>query len=181
MMSEKPENRMPLSQPARSVAAAPPAPAFGRAFGGRVDPPRRPGAAVFDEDAAAAAAFAGFVVLAGLAAGFAAFEVAGVFDAARFAEPFAASAFGVVDLAEPADAVEPDAAEPFPADVVAASGFEAPGAAPGRPGTAGRRGTPEERGGRGASGCIAPPHRPGKENGGGPTAAPVTRSKPFRP
>ena len=104
MMSEKPENRMPLSQPERSVGVPP-----------RVD-------------------------------GFAALPPRPVRDDA-----------------------EPRTARAESGFAAAGAGFDPP------------RGFPEDRGGRGASGCIAPPHRPGKENGGGPTAAPVTRSKPVRP
>jgi hypothetical protein len=104
MMSEKPENRMPLSQPERSAGVLPPVDGF----------------------------------------------------AAR-------------PLRAWRDDVEPRTARAGSDFVEEGAGFDPP------------RGLPEDRGGRGASGCIAPPHRPGKENGGGPTAAPVTRSKPVRP
>jgi hypothetical protein len=147
MMSENPENRMPLSQPARSAAAAPAA-AFGDPLPGRRDAaPARPG---FAADFPAAFDF-----------GDAGFADAGFGDAGFADAGFAGAGFAASD--------------------VAGSAFGPRGDALGRPGTAGRRGTPDDRGGRGASGCIAPPHRPGKENGGGPTATPVTKSKPFRP
>ena len=118
MMSEKPENRMPLSQPERSVGVPP------RVDGFAALPPRP---VRDDAEPRTARAESGF---AAEGAGFAA-------EGAGFA--------------------------------AAGAGFDPP------------RGFPEDRGGRGASGCIAPPHRLGQENGGGPTAAPVTRSKPLRP
>ena len=43
---------------------------------------------------------------------------------------------------------------------------------------AGRRGVHDPRGERGASGCIAPPHRPGRRVGSDLTAAPDTRITP---
>ena len=163
MMSENPENRMPLSQPARSVAAAPPASAFAAPLPARRDSaPARPGFAepcFFDDPAVEADDFGGRDARSDFAADFFA---ASVFGDAGFGDAdFAGAGFGDAD--------------------VAGSTFGPRGDALGRPGTAGRRGTPEDRGGRGASGCITPPHRPGKENGGGPTATPVTKSKPFRP
>jgi hypothetical protein len=155
MMSENPENRMPLSHPARSVDAAPPDLAFERAFGGRVRPsPPRDGREDLDADAEPAPV-ADVVARAG-SAGFDAFA------GAAFADPV-------------------DAAEPFAVDLAAASGFDVPGAAPGRPGTAGRRATPDERGGRGASGCIAPPHRPGKGERGRPHGRPRHDLSLLRP
>jgi hypothetical protein len=201
MMSENPENRMPLSHPARSVDAAPPDPAFERAFGGRVGPlPPRPGRDVFDADAEAAP-FAGFApraALAGLAGLLPAADVPAVavfegvgfelvvgapFGAPLGVAPVAASDFdavGAFDGVGFAFAGADDAAERFAADA-AASDFDVPGTAPGRPGTAGRRGTPDERGGRGASGCMAPPHRPGKGERGRPHGRPRHDLSLLRP
>ena len=157
MMSENPENRMPLSQPARSVAGVPPAAAFAAPVRARLDAaPERAGfAEPFVDDAPVAGAdFGERDERSGVAEGFG-----------------AASGFG--------EAAAED--ERFATSDVAWSAFGLSGEALGRPGTAGRRGTPDDLGGRGASGCIAPPHRLGTENGGGPTATPVTKSKPFRP
>ena len=174
MMSENPENRMPLSQPARSVAAAPPA-AFGPPLPGRRgSAPARPGFAERCFDDPAADDFGGRDGRSDFAVDFLAASVFG--DAGFPVVEFADAGFAEADLA---DAGFADAG--FAASDVAGSGFDPRGEPLGRPGTAGRRGTPDDRGGRGASGCIAPPHRPGKENGGGPTATPVTKSKPFRP
>ena len=172
MMSENPENRMPLSQPARSVAAAPAAAAFGAPLPARRDSaPARPAFAepFFEDPAVPADDFGERAERSDVAADF-----------------FAASDLGDAGLGDadvaPADfAVAGFAVAGFAASDVAGSTFGARGDALGRPGTAGRRGTPDVLGGRGASGCIAPPHRPGKENGGGPAATPVTKSKPFRP
>jgi hypothetical protein len=177
MMSENPENRMPLSQPARSVAAAPAAADFGTPLPARRDSARaRPAFAepCFDDPAVEADDFGERDERSDFAAD--------VFAASAFGDAgFAAAVFGDADGA-PADfAVADFAVADLAASDVAGSTFEPRGDALGRPGTAGRRGTPDDRGGRGASGCIAPPHRPGKENGGGPTATPVTKSKPFRP
>ena len=178
MMSENPENRMPLSQPARSVAAAPPAPAFAAPLPARRgSAPARPGFAepcFFDDPAVEADDVGGRDERSDFAADFFAASVFG--DAGFPVAEFADAGFGEAGFADAgfADAV-------FAASDVGGSTFGPRGDALGRPGTAGRRGTPDDRGGRGASGCIAPPHRLGKENGGGPTATPVTKSKPFRP
>lgn len=171
MMSENPENRMPLSQPARSVAGAPPVLAFAPPVPARFEAPRD--------------ARGGFAEVPAFADAPAFADVPDVADVPALAAPAAAPAFA--GRGERFDvAVGFAAASGFTADFAAASGFDAcafgsRGGGPGRPGTAGRRETPDDRGGRGASGCIAPPHRPGKENGGGPAAAPVMESKPFRP
>jgi hypothetical protein len=172
MMSENPENRMPLSQPARSVAAAPAVAAFGaRLPAPRGSAPARPRLAEprRDDPAVPADDFGGRAQ-----------------RPASAADCFAASDFGDADFGDAGfeDAGFGDAGfavAGFEASEVAGSAFGPRGDGLGRPGTAGRRGTPDDRGGRGASGCIAPPHRLGTENGGGPTAAPVTKSKPFRP
>ena len=172
MMSENPENRMPLSQPARSVAAAPAAAAFGDPLPARRGTaPVRPGLAepCFDDPAVEADDFGGRDERSDVAADFFAASVFG--DAG-----FAGAGFADVGLADADFAVAG-----FAVSDVAGSTFGPRCEALGRPGTAGRRGTPDDRGGRGASGCIAPPHRPGQENGGGPAATPVTKSKPFRP
>ena len=177
MMSENPENRMPLSQPARSVAAAPAAAAFGVPLPARRgSAPARPAFAEprFDDPAVEADDFGERDERSGFAADF--------FAASDFGDAgFADAGFGDADDAPAGFAAADFAVACFAASDVAGSTFGPRGDALGRPGTAGRRGTPDDRGGRGASGCIAPPHRPGKENGGGPTATPVTKSKPFRP
>lgn len=177
MMSENPENRMPLSQPARSVAAAPAAAAFGAPLPARRgSAPVRPGFAepCFDDPAVEADDFGVRDERSDFAADFVATSVFG--DAG-----FADAGFGDADVAAADFAAADFAGAGFAASDVDGSTFGPRGDALGRPGTAGRRGTPDDRGGRGASGCITPPHRPGKENGGGPTATPVTKSKPFRP
>ena len=183
MMSENPENRMPLSQPARSVAPDPPGVAFAAPRPGRRDSAPRPDfAEPFVGDPPDAAADLGErPERSDVAAGVVASDFE---DAAVAASALADAAFGDADFAgaDFAGADFADFADPgFTASVVAGSAFEPRDCALGRPGTAGRRGTPDVLGGRGASGCIAPPHRPGKENGGGPAATPVTKSKPFRP
>jgi hypothetical protein len=177
MMSENPENRMPLSQPARSVAGAPPASAFWAPLPGRRDAaPARAGFVepFFDDPAVAGGDVGGRDERSDVAADF--FAASDVAHAG-----FADAGFGDAGFADAPFADAGFAAAAFAASDVDGSAFGPRGDALGRPGTAGRRGTPDDRGGRGASGCIAPPHRPGKENGGGPTATPVTKSKPFRP
>ncbi|MFL6151105.1 MAG: hypothetical protein ACJ72B_01885 [Ornithinibacter sp.] len=170
---------MPLSQPARSAATAPAAPGEPaaraarrlRARGGFVE-------AAFGADLGALAALVLAAVPGAVFAAFAFGVVPEVFA------PFELPAAPGVAFA----AFAPLAEFPFGAfapDVAPAGVFDVPPALPvddelafGRgeasaSALAGRRGTPDERGGRGASGCIAPPHSPGKHDGGGPTAAPV--------
>lgn len=183
MMSENPENRMPLSQPARSVAAAPPAPAFGAPLPARRgSAPARPGFAepfCFDDPAVEADDFGARDERSDFAADF--FAASDFGDASFPVVEFVDAGFGDAGFADAGFAAAAFAVAAFAASDVGGSTFGPRGDALGRPGTAGRRGTPDDRGGRGASGCIAPPHRPGKDNGGGPTATPVTKSKPFRP
>jgi hypothetical protein len=143
MMSEKPENRMPLSHPARSVDAAPPDLPFERAFGGRVEPvSRRPWREVFDADADVEP-FAGLVPRTGLACSAGGVAPVAGFDPAPFAAgplaatPFAAAPLAAAPLAaaplaaSALDAFDetPFAAEPFEADVAAASALDVPGTA----------------------------------------------------